>query len=179
MRCFIGIELPKNIKDNLYEIQQKLVNEHAKINFVHKKNIHLTLKFLGELNEEQLKLTRMALNNVKHNKFSLSLSKFGWFSNKSQIRVLFVDVSPIKEVMELQDKIEDSLGSLFEKDNRFNAHLTIGRDKSIKNYDKFMDILKEIEVKWDSFSVDSFSLIKSVLSEDGPKYTTLEKYSLV
>ena len=178
MRCFIGIQLPSYIKDALYGLQGMISNEYAKVKWVSKKNLHLTLKFLGQVDEKTLKLTREALRNVNLKKFMVELRRIGWFPSSEKIRVIWVDLNPKKEILEAHGDIELRLGNLFTKDDRFEVHLTIGRVKLIKNKEKFLDILKNIEVKMDSFLIDEFCLYKSELTKDGPIYTILEKYSM-
>ena len=79
-----------------------------------------------------------------------------------------------KEVNDLQGKIEDKLSNLFPRDERFQSHLTIGRVKFIKKLDEFKEKLK---MKYsNSFKVENFKLIKSVLTKDGAKYTVLEVF---
>lgn len=179
MRCFIGIQLPSYIKDNLYELQRKIGNEHAKIKWVAKRNVHLSMKFLGELDEEQVRLTREGLGNVKFRKFRVGMGDLGWFPSKDRVRVIWVDLNPKKEILELHGDIELKLGSLFQTDGRFEVHLTLGRVKLVKNKEKFFEILRDIKIKWDSFLISDFCLIQSVLSKDGPTYSVLEKFELV
>jgi len=176
MRCFIGIQLPSYVKNNLYELQKKISSEYAKIKWVEKKNLHVSLKFLGQLDEEQVKLTREALMNVKFKKFMVSLGDLGWFPSKEKVRVIWVDLNPKKEILELHGDVELKLGGLFEKDSRFEVHLTLGRVKFVKNKERFFEVLKNIKVKWDSFLIREFCLFQSVLSKDGPTYTVLERY---
>ena len=178
MRCFIAIELPSFIKANLYDLQKRIGNEYAKVNWVAKKNLHLTLKFLRNVDEEELNLLKEALRNVKEKKFRVGLGKLGYYPGENRINVLWISLKPEKEIMNLHGEIELKFGSLFEKDERFSVHLTLGRVKLIKKKDEFLSKLKDVEVKWDSFLVDQFVLVRSVLSKDGPKYDVLEKYSL-
>ncbi|MBI2499362.1 RNA 2',3'-cyclic phosphodiesterase [Candidatus Woesearchaeota archaeon] len=178
MRLFIGIELPKNIKEHLYGVEKEIGNEFAKIKWVNKKQIHLTLKFLGEVEEDKLDLIKEALSYVKFKKFRISVSNFGWYPNEDRVNVIWVGMENEKEVFNLHSEIELKLGSLFEKDGRFSVHITLGRVKFVKNKEKFLDILKSIGIKNEEFWVDGFSLIKSELSKDGSKYFLIEKYDL-
>ncbi len=178
MRCFIGIELPEHIKENIYEIQKKIGNNHAKIRWVPKKNLHLTLKFLGELEEEELRMVKETLGSITAKKFKVVLGEIGWFSSNVRINVIWVDLEPKKEIMNLHGEIELKLAGLIEKDKRFEVHLTLGRVKLVKDKKKLIDTINGTALKWDNLFVHEFCLVKSELSKDGPKYTVLERYQL-
>jgi len=178
MRCFIGIEMPTEVKDTLYEAERKIGNEYAKVKWVAKKNLHLTLKFLGEINEEEVKLVKDALSEVKFRSFKVSLGNIGWFPGKDRINVIWVGLRPEREILRLHGEIELKLGGFFEKDDRFAVHMTLGRVKFVKDKEKFIDKLNSVKLPWIDFMIKDFSLIKSELTKDGPIYSVLEKYNL-
>ena len=178
MRCFIGIPLPVEIRDYLFTLQSTIGQYHAKIHWIAKKNLHITLKFLGYPDEETLRLTRTVLRSLKQNSFTVDLHSLGCFPSFEKPRVIWVDLSPQKELMELHGDIELGLGSLFLRDERFAVHLTLGRVKLIVNNRLFLDFLNNIHLKKCSFSITEFCLIQSVLSKDGPRYQVLETYPL-
>ncbi|MFH1210071.1 MAG: RNA 2',3'-cyclic phosphodiesterase [archaeon] len=177
MRCFIAFELPKEIKDYLFEIENKIRDNNSKIHFVAKKNLHLTLKFLGDVDEDLLKDVKERLKNIKFKSFKIKLGKIGVFPNESYIRVVWVGLNPKEKVIELQQLIDSELLDLSEKDQEFSAHLTLGRVKFIKDKKKFLEKLK-IEIEEKEFLVEEFKLMKSELSKDGPTYSEIEKYML-
>ena len=178
MRCFIGIELPDYIKENIYGIQGKIGNKYAKIKWVAKKNLHLTLKFLGETEEEELRMVKDALRRINIKKFKVEMGKIGWFPSDERINVIWIDLEPKKEIMDLHGETELKLAGSIEKDKRFEVHLTLGRVKLVKDKKKLIDAINTTTIKWDSFLVHEFCLVKSELSKDGPKYTVLERYQL-
>jgi RNA 2',3'-cyclic 3'-phosphodiesterase len=177
MRCFIAFELPKEIKDYLFEIENKIHDNNAKIHFVAKKNLHLTLKFLGEVDEDLLKTIKERLSKIKFKSFKVRLDKIGVFPNENYIKVIWVGLNPKEKVIELQQLIDSELLDLFGKDQEFSAHLTLGRVKFIKDKNKFLEKLK-IEIEEKEFLVEEFKLMKSELSKDGPNYFEIEKYML-
>lgn len=153
-------------------------SEYAKVKWVEKKNLHLTLKFLKNVDEEEVSLFKDALKNIKSKKFKISLGDLGWYPGEDKINVLWLGLKPEKEILNLHGDIELGLGSLFEKDERFSVHLTLGRVKLVKKKEEFLELLKKTKIVWDSFLVNEFSLIRSELTKDGPKYFVLEKYPL-
>ena len=178
MRLFVGIFLPKEVLDYLYEVQNILKKSlPAKIIWVHKKILHLSLKFLGEVNENRINEIKEKLNKIKFKSFKVKLDKVGVFPNENYIRVIWVGLNPKGKVIELQQKIDSELLDLFPKDQRFSAHMTFGRVKFIKDKEEFKKNLK-IEINEKEFKVNEFCLVKSTLSKDGPKYEILEKFKL-
>ena len=178
MRCFIAIDLPDDVKDYIFSLEKFIGNELAKIKWVAKKNLHLTLKFLGEIDEEKLKLVKEKLKNIKFGKFKVNLDKIGVFPNENYITVVWVGVKDDKNIFELQKAIDSELLSLFSKEQKFQSHLTFGRVKFVKDKTNFLKKIKEIEVKNLPLEIKEFKLYKSELSKDGPKYTVLETYTL-
>jgi len=178
MRLFISIDLPKEVKDYLFDLQKRFYGL-GKINWVSKRNLHLTLKFFGEVKDSDLNEIEKILNEIKFNKFRISLMGSGVFPTKSYIRILWIGLSPISKIMDLQKKIDEELLLKFPKDQKFLVHLTLGRIKFLKNKEKFLELLEELKIEELSFNVDSFGLIKSELTKDGPKYEVLKKYDLV
>ncbi|MAG50532.1 RNA 2',3'-cyclic phosphodiesterase [archaeon] len=176
MRVFIAIELPKEVRDYLYVVQKKIGGKEAKIKWVSKKNIHLTLKFLGEITEERLDKLKEILKNIKFKSFKIKLSKIGVFPNENQIRVVWVGLKPEEKILELQRKIDESLLELFPTDQKFISHLTLGRVKLIKQKNEFIEKLNNFNVEEMSFEINEFKLIKSKLTKDGPSYEIIEKY---
>jgi 2'-5' RNA ligase len=176
MRVFIAIKLPKEVRDYLYIVQKKIGRKEAKIKWVSKKNIHLTLKFLGETTEDQLSKIKGILKNIKLKSFKVKLNKIGIFPNENQIRVVWVGLKPEEKILELQRKIDESLLKLFPTDQRFISHLTLGRVKLVKQKNEFIEKLNNFDVEEMSFEINEFELIKSKLTKDGPSYEIIEKY---
>ena len=174
MRCFIAVDLPEVIKDKLFNLQKKLSGD-AKIKWVAKKNLHLTLKFLGDIAEKRLEQIKEKLKEIKFKSFKVELDSLGVFPDEDYIRVIWVGLKPAGKVIELQQKVDSTLLGLgFEKDQRFHSHLTLGRVKFVKNKENLKEKLK-LKIKG-GFEIKNFKLMKSELTKDGPVYGTLETY---
>jgi 2'-5' RNA ligase len=177
MRLFVGVYLPKEVKEELFGIQKRIKGNLAKIKWVSKKNLHLTLKFLGEVKDKDVKEISDRLRRVEFEPFEVGLSnRIGVFPNWASVRVLWVGLSPKEKVIKLQQKVDSELLDLFKFDQRFNPHLTLGRVKFIKRKKRFIEVLKEISVKRVLFRVDKFYLIRSHLNKDGSVYEILESF---
>lgn len=172
MRTFIAIDTPKELKDFFLDLQKK-INIEVKINFT--KEFHLTLKFLGEIDEEKLEEVKLVLKKVKFESFKVNTSNLGVFPTESYIRVVWIGLESEK-INELQKQIDEKLSNLFPKDNRFHPHITLGRVKFVKDKEKFIENLKSIKVDEKEFEVKDFKLKKSTLTPKGPIYEDLEIY---
>lgn len=176
MRAFIAIPLPKEVKDNLNDIQKQIGSDLAKINWVAKKNLHLTLKFFSYISEGEVKKVIGILKSIKIKPFEVELGEMGYFPDADYVRVMWISLEPAKDVFNLQGEIDSKLSELFERDKMFKVHLTLGRVKFVKNKEKFLKKLKEIKVPKLKFKIKGFELIQSILTKDGPKYKVLEKF---
>ncbi len=171
MRTFISIDIPEEIKKEIMKIQDKLPEFRGKK--TETENLHLTLKFLGEIGEEELEKVKEKLREIKFNQFETEIDSMSVFSEKF-IRIIWLHLSNGDE---LQKEIDEKLKDLFEKEKRFMNHLTIARVKNVKDKKIFLGKLKEIKIPKMKFVVDSFRLKKSVLEKQGPKYEIIEEYN--
>ena len=169
MRTFISIEFPEEIKEEIVKIQNQLPEfKGKKTEF---ENLHLTLKFLGEVDEGKIELIRKKLKEIKFRKFESEINSIGMFSD----RIIWLG---IKNCDELQKEIDERLEGLFEKEKRFMGHLTIARVKFVRDKKKFREDVKKIKVPEIKFVVKNFNLKKSVLTEEKPIYENIEVYNL-
>jgi 2'-5' RNA ligase len=172
LRVFISIDFPEEIISEIIKIQKNLPFFEGKK--IEKNNLHLTLKFLGEVDNKSLERIKTNLKTVFYSPFKVKLGEVGFFS-KSLIRIIWVRVFNCES---LQEQIDSSLESLFRKEKRFMGHLTIARVKRINNKKEFITNLEKIPILNKEFTVNNFKLFKSELGENGPIYTLLEEYPL-
>ena len=170
MRVFVAVDIPKNIREKIKIIQKKIPEFNGK--FTEAENLHLTLKFLGNVNEEILIKVKNRLREIKLKGFETQISEIGVFS-PSFIKIVWLHMANCEE---LQKEIDEKLSDLFEKEKRFMSHLTIARVKSVKNKKEFLRELNEIKLGKLNFVVKNFKLKKSVLSEKGPHYEDISIY---
>ncbi len=170
MRCFISINLPKEIKEKIKVIQNKLPEFYGKKTEL--ENLHLTLKFLGEIDEQKVEEVKRRLRKIKFEGFEAEVNEIGVFSEKF-IRIIWLHLTNCDEIQKL---VDDKLKDLFEPERRFMSHLTIARVKNIEDRKKFLTELKKIKIPGIKFVVDKCYLMKSELTPEGPKYVILEEY---
>jgi len=174
-RCFICIDLPFKTRKYLEEVQEILKKKsffHGK--FTEFENLHLTLKFLGEISEEKIEEVKARLKKIKFSIFPVRLDEIGVFSERF-INIIWIKLCG-KGVFELQKQIDDALLGLFEGEKKFMSHVTIARPKKVFDKRIFLDYLSKMKIKKEDFNAEGFFLKSSNLREDGPVYSTIEEY---
>lgn len=178
MRLFVAVDLPKNVKGHLSEIQEELKKEEAKITWVNPGNMHLTLKFLGEVDDSTIEKIKEILGTIKFRKFRLTLDQIGVFPNESYITVIWVGPKEHDDLFELHKMVDFSLSKISPAERQFLGHITLGRVKFVKDKKKFSEKMHSIKVKDMSFEIDRFFLVKSELKPSGPEYEHIAEYML-
>ncbi len=180
MRTFIAIEIPEEIKTVLAALQNKLRRAAATVSWTKPENIHLTLKFLGEIEEQKLGQIESAClaAAAETASFTLNISDAGAFPDHKQPRVIWVGLGgETASLTDLQSRLDQRLSELgFEKETRpFQAHLTLGRVKAPKNTRELMAELINYRPPALSFVVDEIVLMRSQLHPAGSIYTPLTR----
>ncbi|AIY90223.1 RNA 2',3'-cyclic phosphodiesterase [Geoglobus acetivorans] len=177
MRLFVAIDISEDIRKELLPLLSLLSNYRG-IKPVEPENLHITLKFLGEVNDAKAELIRERLRQIQFEPFEIRFGGIGFFPNSNYIRVIWVGVEGA-EIYGLAKNVEDSMKRLgFRKDKDFRAHLTVGRVKRIGPQDR-AKLLKELEAysrEYGEMVVDKFSLKKSTLTPRGPIYEDVEVF---
>lgn len=176
-RVFIAIEFDDEVIKEVARVQEEV----SKIKFTGKltelENLHLTLKFLGEIDENKLEEVKKRLKEVKFKEMNLKLGEAGSFGFRGNPKIVWIKVEG-EEVWELQKKIDEHLSGLFKKEERFMSHLTIARVRYAENSEDFIRRVKKLGVKEIKFKIKEFKLKKSELKPLGPTYTDIEVYKL-
>lgn len=175
MRLFLAIELPKEAKDYLFDLKKEI--KDAKVTWVSKKNLHLTLKFLGDVDEKKLPELKRKLQ-INAEKIHASLGTLGFFPDEKSPKVFWVSIEPEEDIINLQQQLDAELLTDFPGEQKFRAHVTLGRIKLIRKKQEFLKSVREIRVKKIPIVIDSFKLIKSELKKTGPVYEIIDDVSL-
>ena len=178
MRLFLAIELPRELRSKLHKVGKKF-SKTVVGSFVAEPNIHITLKFLGDVPADKLDIVKEYLSRVQFEPFECNLHGLGAFPDVAKPRVLWVGVSMgSKETTKLSEdlnKVLEPLGA--EVDTRFHPHVTLARVKQVTNRRDVMRLFEENKTKsFGSFRVERFSLVKSELTRVGPRYTTIATF---
>lgn len=174
MRFFISVELPEEIKKEVMRIQKEIDRLGLiKGKFTEPENLHLTLKFLGNLSESELRAVKLRLKGLKFESSEVLLENVGVFS-ENFIRIVWVGLTG-KGVFNLQKQVDNLLEDLFPKEYRFMAHVTIARPKYVEDRKAFLEEFKKIIVSKKQFSIDKIFLKESILSNQGATYNTISE----
>jgi RNA 2',3'-cyclic 3'-phosphodiesterase len=177
-RTFMCVTFPDDVIKEIARIQELVLKKKFTGKVTELENLHLTLKFLGEINEETLKKIEQTLNEIKLKPFQAKLGTIGTFSHHKQPRIVWVKVDG-KGMYELQRAIDNALVKIdVAPEVRFMSHLTLARIKYIKDAQELYDHLKTIKAKPIRFEIQEFKLMKSELNNMGPRYTELKTYKL-
>lgn len=164
--------MAENIKEDIKRIQNSLPEFTGKK--TEYENLHLTLKFLREIDEELVEKVKEKLNKIKFEKFEATVDRIGFFSKKF-IRIIWLHLNNCER---LQKEVDLALKELFEPEERFMSHLTIARIKKIKDKKSFLDEFSKIKIRKSGFMVDKFYLMESKLTKEGPVYSIVKEFSL-
>ena len=177
MRCFISIDLPAETKKEIERIQQQLPKD-AKYIFVKPEIVHLTLKFLGDIDEMKTEAVKAVMKKINFKKFKARLDGLSVFT-PSFVKVVYLNIEPKDEFSKLH-AVADKLISLenFELDREWESHATLARVKFLRDKRKFLDEISKIKTAPIEFIVDKLILKKSVLTEKGPIYEDLMSVKL-
>ena len=179
IRAFIAIELPDEITVFINKIQERLRSYGFKARWVRPGNIHLTLKFLGDINKENIIKAGDAIIRAASESASMSLGAkgIGVFPGVKRPRVIWTGIAGgTKELTALQKILAEKLETVgFPKEKRpFKGHLTMARIKRKIDARRLIDAMKEFG-KFESkmFTADEVVLFKSELRPSGAVYTKL------
>ncbi len=175
MRCFVAVDLPEEVKDELRRLQQK-IRECSDLRASFTKDFHITLKFLGELTPPKAEEVKKKLSICRFKKSAAKLDSTGVFPNESRIRVVWAGIEPEDEILKLQKEVDEALQANFAKEKDFKAHITLARVKYIGDKKAFLQLLKNTAVEKIRFEVNGFKLKRSILTAEGPVYEDLEAY---
>ena len=179
MRAFICFKLPERLISSIGRIQVSVKQYGLKIRWVRPENIHLTIKFLGDIKWSEIDGIGRLIKETAMDFTPLLLSAqgIGVFPNLNRPRVIWIGISgQIEELIGLQKMLDNKLRIIgFPKEKRpFKGHLTIGRIKGSIDSNKLSDVLNQINrFAASPFSVDKIYLMQSDLKPLGAVYTRL------
>ncbi|MBN2318531.1 MAG: RNA 2',3'-cyclic phosphodiesterase [Acidobacteria bacterium] len=183
MRTFIAIPIPESCLEILEQMQRHLKASTTEVRWTKISSIHLTLKFLGEVDPAIIPDMGKALADVskQSRKFNLRLTGLGSFPNEKSPRIVWCGILGDTDVLaRLQAEVETVCADFgFAAENRpFRPHLTLGRIKGRKNLKLLMGCIEKGTDLECGFRADCLNIYKSVLKPDGAVYTVLETITL-
>jgi 2'-5' RNA ligase len=184
IRAFIAISLPESVLQAMGQAQQTLGTLGRGIRWVRKEGIHLTLKFLGDIDRDDVEKIQIAMERATEetSPFVLTGQGTGVFPDLRRPRVIWMGLSgDLQMLFALQANLETLLNDLgFPKDKRpFKGHLTLGRVKGRLDATELRAALEGLAgFQTDVFTVQSVALFQSTLRPHGAVYTKLAEVPL-
>jgi len=182
LRCFIAFDIPTEIKTELTRLQDSLKRLGASVSWTHADGIHLTLKFLGEVNQAVIPKITEAMSTAAGtvSPFPVVAQGVGCFPNPRRPRVLWVGLDggePLVTIQEAVEKATEPLG--FERENRkFHPHLTLGRVRRPEGIERVVRELERQGFPRQEFRAHELRLMKSDLKPGGAVYSQLHSVEL-
>jgi len=177
MRVFIAIETSAELREKMAELQKQLAVDGVKL--VEKENLHLTMYFLGEIDEHMKERVMQAMNKINCKKFELVCKGVGAFPSNNYIRVIWV-AAEAPELREIHEQLGGELSKLGFKKEDFSPHITLARVKFLKDKTKLAEFLEEnAETEIGDCIVDRVILKKSTLTPKGPIYENVHEKKLL
>ncbi len=180
MRAFIAIELPEELRQRLAQEQSRFRAVAADARWTRPEGIHLTLKFLGEIPDEQVEQGRKSLDEIgRFEPFTVHAKGFGFFPDARRPQVFWAGLDAPPELAQLAARVESALTPLgFRPENRaFSPHLTLARFKVPRPQPKLQELLAgQDDVILGDFEVSEFFLWESKLAAQGATYRKMARF---
>ena len=175
-RLFVAVELPDAVREALTELQKGL----SGMRWTAPNNLHLTLRFIGEVPLTQVGIIKTVLETVQVEEFSLDIHGLGFFDKRPQA-VLWGGVAASEELALLKRQVDTALekhAGLKADNNHFSPHITLGRAKQADRKILRDFVAQNGESVSATFPVRSFTLFSSVLAPGGAEHTIEARYNL-
>ena len=181
LRSFIAFDIEENspIIKNIYNVQDLLLNTGASLKMVRPENVHMTLRFLGNISQDRLDQIHNEMKNVDFIPFEVRINGLGAFPNLRRIGVVWAGIREGQnELRSIFYQLDSKLSKLgFKPENRgFSPHLTLARVRSGRNKIELAKRIEELR-NFDFGIVEAkcLRLKRSVLTPQGPIYSTLRE----
>jgi RNA 2',3'-cyclic 3'-phosphodiesterase len=185
IRTFIAVDLAGSVRDRLKALQEKLGREGSGVRWTAPANMHLTLLFLGEVEQlDVVKICRTVRARArKHEPFAVDVDGIGAFPNLRRPKILWAGITEgVEPLRALHADLEDGLldlGCYRREERAYSPHLTLGRLTQESQADAWGPILtKHAEWHGGTTDVDEVLVMASDLRRDGPQYSVMGRAPL-
>lgn len=184
MRCFVAVPLPEPVRGLLLRVQEALTRAEDEVKWVERENLHLSLKFLGEVTEEQVSRLTELLNAeaARWPKLRLSYGGIGAFPERGAPRIVWAgatgDLEKLAGLAVAIERAAEAVG-VPREGRPFVAHVTLGRIRSLRNLKRFQALVdNQRRVPLGEAVVEKVVLYRSTLTPKGPIYEELVGFPL-
>ena len=181
IRLFVALKIPENIKKQLLNICYEIIPDPSQYRWETTDKIHLTLKFIGEVEQNLVQHISTELDFVKnYRSFDFSISRFGFFFRDRKPKILWAGLQFDDAIFDLVEEINKRMEifNIEPERKKFKAHLTLLRIKS--NFDEnVINTFNNYRFDKLNFKTKNIALVKSELSQSGAQYTEIKNYELI
>lgn len=181
IRSFIALEIPNDPISEILSIRDEKIGKIENVRWEEKEKLHLTLKFLGDINSEMIGEYSKVLERIigAHSSLNLSFSEFGVFKRRDEYKILWLGLNDNKRLLKLVDEIDSSFEEIgFEKEKRvFKPHITLLRFRGFEDSEKIVS-LKYVKLPVIEFKTNKVTLFESKLLPSGSVYRSLKNFYL-
>jgi 2'-5' RNA ligase len=176
-RLFVAIDLPPVVKQELTGICSGLLNAR----WVKEGQIHLTLRFIGEVEDNVFQEIKERFSEIKSPSFLIRLAGVGCFSSRSQPRIVWAGVDPVESLVALHNQVELALVELgfVSEGQKFSPHVTIARLRNTSTERVARYLAANTSFVSPNFAVNMFHLYSSVLTGNGALHQIEASYPLI
>jgi len=176
IRLFAAIDMPENIRDDISEIYEAIPGAR----WTPENQLHLTLRFIGDVNEDAAQLIDNSLKTVKFAPFTMRLQSVGFFPPRKEPRVLWCGIAKNENLIRLQKHVERAvvLAGLPPAERKFSPHITVARLNGSPPQKLAGFMSANSLFKTEPFLVPEFCLYSSVLKRDGALHIKEAGYTL-
>lgn len=184
MRLFVAIDLPDGFAEAVAAVQDRL-RDAAGLRFTDPSQAHVTVKFLGDTDEDRLPDVREAVETAVDDagvgSFRATVSGLGAFPSPDYISVVWAGIDTgADEMRRLHEAVERETTAIgFDpEEHEFTPHATLARMNDARGKEHVQRVLRETDPTIGSFRVEQLRLKESVLTDDGPRYSTVARFAL-
>jgi 2'-5' RNA ligase len=186
LRLFVALEIPETVRGQLAAIRSRFRKPESQMRWVRADHFHVTLKFIGEVTEENIQNITEALQTVQRDSpVQFCFRGLGWYWNAKGFGMLFGKIEGGDSLAALAGQVEKSLQPLGipPEEREYLPHLTLARCKSVQHYLRsqvpgdILTVTKELEAfEFGTLKAHEFHVIESRLGPDGPTYLTVASF---
>jgi len=174
VRVFIAVELSEEQRENLESLKKKIRSTGANIKFVEKENLHVTMLFLGEISENDLKTVEEECVKAVEglSPFGLSLHGVSAFPGEQYIKIVWAGVKDgAEDLVKIKENLDKNVSIGMKDMRKFAPHITIGRVRDVEDKKKFLSLLDKFKkTEFGKTLVKGIKVKKSTLTPEGPVY---------
>jgi RNA 2',3'-cyclic 3'-phosphodiesterase len=180
IRLFVALHIPSEVRSRIFRLIEEIIPHYESFKWEKFDKIHLTLKFIGHVDENLLEEIKNKLSFIEnYNKFHFKLKDFNFFFRNNNPQILWIGLGTSDPLKKLVKEIENALipFSFPPEKREYKAHLTLLRIKNNPGKD-FIDAFKNFKVPDIDFTSNEVILMQSVLKSSGSEYKELKVYKL-